>query len=158
GAGTLAALRYSGAAPPPFAQQASREEAPAAPKQEPPQAADNAEAKDTVTIRGRVLGPDGKPFEGAPVYVMASAGDATERARTGAGGRFEFRLRRGEVVGGDKRPAHTFQVVAAADGYGPAWSDADDSAGANDVTLRLVKDDVIAGRVLTQEGKPVAGA
>jgi protocatechuate 3,4-dioxygenase beta subunit len=35
---------------------------------------------------------------------------------------------------------------------------ADDSAGAEGMTLRLVKDDVIEGRILTQEGKPVAGA
>jgi RNA polymerase sigma factor (sigma-70 family) len=158
GTGTLAVLRCSGAAPPPLAHQAPQQAAPAASEKEQPHAADNAEAKDTVTIGGRVLDPDGKPFEGAQLYVMASGGDPTERARTDAEGRFQFHLRRGEVVGRDKRPARTFQVVAAAEGYGPAWVDADDSAGAKDVTLRLVKDDVIEGRILTQEGKPVAGA
>jgi RNA polymerase sigma factor (sigma-70 family) len=141
----------SGAAPPreaaaPADQKAGR---PAAP------AKDSAES---VTFSGRVLGPDGKPFQGAGVYVMPNYGEPAERAKSDADGRFEFRLRRGEVIGGDNRPARTFQVVAAAEGYGPAWIDANDGAPAKDVTLQLVKDEIIEGRILTQEGKPVAGA
>jgi RNA polymerase sigma factor (sigma-70 family) len=153
GAGALAVVRGLAAQAPPPAAPGPREAAPTAPqKQRPPAAAGSA------TIRGRVFGPDGKPFQGAQLYVTGSGGDPTERAKSDAEGRFEFRVRRGEVVGFDKRPAHTFQVVAAAEGCGPAWANADDSGGAQNVTLRLVKDDVIDGRILTQEGKPVAGA
>jgi RNA polymerase sigma factor (sigma-70 family) len=159
GTGTLAVLRCSGAAPPPLTPQASQGAAPEASKKEQPQAADapgNQEAKDPVTIHGRVLGPDGKPFKGAQVYVMGSGGDPTERARTDAEVRFEFRQRRGEVLGSDKRPAHTFQVVAAAEGYGPAWVDADDNTPARDVTLRLVKMDLVQVEVVAEQ-RPALG-
>src|SRR5262249_47170784 len=49
------------------------------------------------------------------------------------------------------------QVVATAEGYGPAFSDPSVRDGAK--VLKLVKDDVpIRGRVLDIQGRPVAGA
>jgi RNA polymerase sigma factor (sigma-70 family) len=161
GTGTLAALRCLGGDSPPLAPQASQGATPDASKKETQQAASTAQdgaAKKTITISGRVLDPGGKPFKGAQVFVMASYGDPNERAKTDADGRFEFHLRPGEVVGTDKRSARSFYVVAAAAGYGPAWIDANDKTSAKDVILQLVKDGVIEGRILTQEGKPVAGA
>jgi RNA polymerase sigma factor (sigma-70 family) len=130
----------------------------------PPPAAkaapDPAPRADAV-VSGRVLGPDGKPFQGAAVYVVAGlVGDPKVRARTDAAGRFEFRLRPGEVVASwSGRPVRTFQVVVAAKGHGPVWTSADAGAAASGLTFRLVKDDVpIEGRILTMEGKPVPGA
>src|SRR5262249_55244744 len=105
-----------------------------------------------------VLGPDGKPCSGAKVYTMAAYTEPVERAKTGADGRFEFLLRRGEVVGSDKQPARNFQIVADAEGHGPAWMTAHAGAPPGPVTLRLVKDAAMEGPTLTQEGKPVAGA
>ena len=48
------------------------------------------------------------------------------------------------------------QVLASANGFGPAWTDL---AGIKtDIELRLVPDDVpIEGRLLTLEGRPIAG-
>jgi hypothetical protein len=124
------------------------------PKGEPAPAKDSSES---VTFGGRVLGHDGKPAVGATVFAMASYGVPIERGKTDADGRFDFRVRRGEVLGNDKRPSRNFQIVAAMEGCGPAWVDADDGTGAGDLTLRLVKDEVVEGRILTQEGKAVRG-
>jgi RNA polymerase sigma factor (sigma-70 family) len=151
----LAALHRAGAEPPKEAPPAPPR-APAEPAARPPEA--NAPA---ATFRGRVLGPDGKPVPGAELFVVTGLKDdqPAVRATTGADGRFALPVRRGEAVDGDKRPLHTFQVVATAEGHGPAWVNVDDRAPARDLTLRLVRDDVpIEGRIVTREGKPVAGA
>jgi RNA polymerase sigma factor (sigma-70 family) len=155
GAGALRhGLRASPETPTPAGPAAT----PAAPATEQPGPAPATGAAREVSFRGRVVGPDGKAVAGAPVYVQAAVGAPIERARTAADGRFTFRLRPGEVLDQDKRVAHAFQVVAAADGFGPAWISANDTTSADNVTLRLVKDDAIEGRIVTQEGKPVAGA
>jgi RNA polymerase sigma factor (sigma-70 family) len=155
---TAGALAYSAGDDKSVGAPPGASAAPPNQKAEQPAAAPAKDSSESVTFSGRVLDPDGKPFKGAQVYAMANYGDPLERAKSGADGRFEFRLRRGEILGADKRPARTFQVVAAADGYGPAWIDAADGTPAKDLTLQLVKDQVIEGRILTQEGKPVAGA
>jgi hypothetical protein len=82
----------------------------------------------------------------------------SSRAKSGENGRFEFQARRDEADSGAKRQRPTFQVVAAAKGYGPACVDADGSAASYDLTLRLAKDDIpLEGRILTLEGKALAG-
>jgi RNA polymerase sigma factor (sigma-70 family) len=62
------------------------------------------EAAKEVTVQGRVLDPDGKPFRGAKLYLWTSAlkkeSDMAERARTGEDGRFRFTAAKSEVEGG----------------------------------------------------------
>src|SRR5262245_22959990 len=48
--------------------------------------------------------------------------------------------------------------MAVARGYGCDWAKVDADGKAGELTLRLVKDVPINGRVLDQDGKPVAGA
>jgi protocatechuate 3,4-dioxygenase beta subunit len=105
-------------------------------------------------VSGRVLGPDGKPFAGARLFVVtrgAKKNDLTVQATTGEDGRFSVSVPRSDF----ERQA---KLVAAAGGHGPAWVEVA-KRPAGPLTLRLVKDDVpITGRVLDLEGKPVEGA
>src|SRR5262249_37531516 len=48
-------------------------------------------------------------------------------------------------------------LLAAADGFGLTWVELSRDEKSGDVTLRLVKDTGVRGRLITTEGKPVAG-
>ena len=52
---------------------------------------------------------------------------------------------------------HWYQAIAVAEGFGPDWVRLD-VLSPNDMTLRLVKDLPLQGRVIDLEGKPVKGA
>jgi RNA polymerase sigma factor (sigma-70 family) len=157
----MAAVRQAagtepGARTPPTSQQGAGEGSKEAPPQPAGKEPAPAEAKEAVKVRGRVLDPDGKPFKGAKVYLNAQGQEKPPvRATTGDDGRFEFRVRRPELAGPYGGAA---QAVATGDGCGADWAEVP-TAGTGELTLRLVKDDVpIRGRILTLEGKPVAGA
>jgi protocatechuate 3,4-dioxygenase beta subunit len=120
-----------------------------------PAAAPN-EAGETVTLTGRVLGPDGEPFERARLYLWTNTWqpkvDRLVRATTAVDGRFRFTVARAYL-------AKVAQIVAVAKDHGPDWAVAAEIARGGEVTLRLVKDDVpIDGRILDLEGQPIAGA
>ncbi len=122
------------------------------------------DAKDSVTVRGRVLDPDGKPVAGAKLYVNSSSPKQKVfpvRATSGDDGRFEFTLAKSELTNTDAAApsvldaqAPPAQMLAAAEGYGADWANVDNG----DVTLRLPKRAGLNGRVLNQDVKPVAGA
>jgi RNA polymerase sigma factor (sigma-70 family) len=103
-----------------------------------------------VACAGRVLGPDGEPAAGASVAWWPRTGDAP-LARTVTDREGRYRL----SPPGRTQPPGT--VVATADGFGPDWAEAPPAG--RDLILRLNRDDVpINGRILTLEGRPVAGA
>jgi RNA polymerase sigma factor (sigma-70 family) len=105
---------------------------------------------DALAVRGRVLDPDGKPVAGAKLYLHDSKlgdRDYLVRATSGEDGRFEFTA---------ARPAG--RVMAVAGGFGCAWAPVGETDGGRELTLRLVKDVPVSGRVLDREGRPVAGA
>src|SRR5579884_3903586 len=98
-------------------------EAPVAPKAAPatpapPPPARSASKDEAIEIKGRVLGPDGKPLAGAKVYVTTRTykdkRDPKVRAETDADGRFQLTARREEV-------ARNESIVAVALDYGPDW-------------------------------------
>src|SRR5262249_34971785 len=77
------------------------------------------DAKETVVVTGRVLGPDDKPVAGARLYsTHRLEGKApvledfavSPRGTTGSDGRFELKLPRSEV-----QPGHCVTLLAAAD-------------------------------------------
>jgi RNA polymerase sigma factor (sigma-70 family) len=109
-----------------------------------------------VLVHGHVFDPDGKPHAGAGVLMVPVAEDQANRsapsflARTDAEGRFEFKAKGSGLVEGR-------QLVAVADGFGAAWIEAN-KLGKGEITLRLVKDLPIEGRILDLEGRPVRGA
>jgi RNA polymerase sigma factor (sigma-70 family) len=135
-----------------------------APRETAPSAEDEAKAPrpqaTVVAIRGRVLDPDGKPVAGARVYVLRRLKEhrpgesdvvIAQRGTTDAEGRFRLELPRKEL---ETQP---LPLLAAADGFGLAWVEWTADKPDN-LTLRLVKDVPVRGRIVTTEGKPVSGA
>jgi RNA polymerase sigma factor (sigma-70 family) len=122
--------------------------------------ADARQRKDeAVTVSGRVLGPDGKPFAGAKLYLDSSgpkAKTSPARATSGEDGRFQFSFAKSEL---DRTFSDnpTVRVLATAKGHGFDVTTFG-QAGESELTLHLVRDQPISGRVLDQEGRPVAGA
>jgi RNA polymerase sigma factor (sigma-70 family) len=121
-----------------------------------------------VEVNGRVLDPTGRPFTGASLYVGYTASDGRSgqsspqndlplRAKSGKDGGFHFTVTMSELdarMRDESRPA----VIAVAKGYGPEWSQIIRQRQPEMLTLKLVEDLAISGRVLDAKGKPVAGA
>jgi RNA polymerase sigma factor (sigma-70 family) len=127
---------------------------PLAPK--PPAAAARPRDPDTLVVKGKVLGPDGKPFAGAKLWL----GGRTLGA-SGADGSFSFKLSRSKLDENTvAKDCWTWTpLVATAKGYGPAWLEMGQHDMAGNLTLKLAKGDVpVTGRILDLEGRPVAGA
>jgi RNA polymerase sigma factor (sigma-70 family) len=122
----------------------------------------DADAVKSTSVKGHVVGPDDKPVAGAKL-IFAPTGKPNAQTVGGtsaADGSFQLNVEKSSL---DKvksspyweRPA----LIAFAPGFGPDWVDIASVKQADDVTLRLVKDDVpISGRVLDLQGRPVAGA
>jgi beta-lactamase regulating signal transducer with metallopeptidase domain len=122
-------------------------------------------AQDSRELHGIVLGPDGRPFTGARLYVPYENSRGykfLEKGRSGPDGRFRFRLARPEFGDVSYDPLTRLHVAAWSDGLGVGWANIGGLDGQpipdTDLTLRLVNDVPIEGRILTLEGKPVAGA
>jgi beta-lactamase regulating signal transducer with metallopeptidase domain/uncharacterized GH25 family protein len=121
---------------------------------------------DLVTVRGRVVDPSGKPVSGAdvlaPYWHYPSEKDPAPlaSAKADANGRFELTFRKSQFDN-LARNAGEWQfatIVAVAKDYGPAWVTYFDVASSGDITLQLVPDEPIDGRIVNLEGEPVAGA
>jgi RNA polymerase sigma factor (sigma-70 family) len=134
-------------------------------QQKPPEQTTNAkpetakEGKEAVTYSGRVLGPDQAPVPGAKVYLTKSwrrADRATEAkvyATTGNDGMFRFSVPRGLAA-----KEYLEELVVTAKGFGPAWTFLGPKGKREDLTLRLVNDQSIAGEIVDLQGKPIQGA
>ena len=145
---------------------------PAAQAHEPPKPAAPAPYTPvTIKVGGRVLDPAGKPKEGARLWLAFQGTDwifstrvPEVRATTGALGRFEFTVsdvdpevsRALRMTSGWPDGFGNIQVIASAEGLGPAWTSLAQIKG--DIELRLVPDDIpVEGKLLTLEGRPLAG-
>jgi RNA polymerase sigma factor (sigma-70 family) len=112
-----------------------------------------------VTFRGRVLAPDGRPVPGAKLYMTVAWGypqepsPSPEYGTTRSDGRFQFAVPEAEF--GDQ-----YTVVAAtAPNYGAGWVQVSPEGQRDNLTIRLVEDDVpITGQIIDLEGKPIPGA
>jgi RNA polymerase sigma factor (sigma-70 family) len=137
----------------------AREEKPAtapAPKIDKAKSEKPAAAKDEqLTVHGRVLDPEGKPLEGARVFLPGAVwGGAKGKeplvdVKSDAEGQFHFTIDRSQLVRGRS-------LAVTAKGHALDWIEAE-KLGPGEITLRLVKDMPIAGRVLDLEGRPVKG-
>jgi RNA polymerase sigma factor (sigma-70 family) len=127
------------------------------------------EADAPIEVNGRVLDPQGNPLAGAKLYIGYSArryatdnqlrqtAHPLRKATSGADGRFRFTFARSELDAkllDSSRPA----VVAVASGYGPDWAVVGDSAESVELSLKLVQDLPVNGRILDQNRRPIAGA
>ena len=107
-------------------------------------------APGTRTVTGRFVGPDGKPVAGADVSVQGLDAEGPGRAgSTDADGRFTVTVPAGKKW---------LTVIARRDGVGLDFADLDKVRPGETVALRVGKDRPIRGRVVSAEGKPVAGA
>jgi hypothetical protein len=75
----------------------------------------------------------------------------TKKAVTDATGRFALTLKPSEVENAPRR-----YLIASADGFGLAWAELSKDEKPAELTLRLVKDAPVQGRVLDTQGKPIA--
>jgi RNA polymerase sigma factor (sigma-70 family) len=126
-----------------------------------PAAGRDADASETVTFRGRVVDPQGRPFAGATLHLagegLPSSAFRTVRATSGPDGRFRFEVAGEEFILRRGEPARkTVSIVAWAAGHACGLDDGGDASGESTVTL--ARDNApIAGRVVDLEGRPVAG-
>lgn len=119
-----------------------------------------AQTGHTLVVSGQVLGPEGKPVAGARLYwpdVRRKESPPRTRelglvGRADEQGRFHVNIPRQ-----DERFSFRASLVAAADGFGIDWVEPFRDGPAADVTLHLVKDQPIRGRILNTEGRPLAG-
>ncbi|MHC5545058.1 carboxypeptidase-like regulatory domain-containing protein, partial [Singulisphaera rosea] len=120
-----------------------------------------------VSLVGRVLDPEGKPFVGAAITVLPDFyfGNAPEpvpaaRAVSDAEGRFKVTFVKSSIdsITHSPEPWRSAQIIATAEGYGPDWEQVGSVVPGGELILRLAKDDVpILGRVVDLEGHPIAG-
>jgi hypothetical protein len=118
------------------------------------------EKTDRVEVSGRVLDPQGKQFAGTRLYLRhhgTTGPDYPVRATSDADGRFAFTFKR-SVLDGSSPYTGWFQVIAVAEGYGPDWAYQEKPTPRVDLTLRLVEDRPVQGRVIDLNGKPVPGS
>jgi RNA polymerase sigma factor (sigma-70 family) len=120
--------------------------------------------RDELTYSGRVLGPDGKPVAGAKLYLTLDMGylhepsPSPEYATTGPDGRFTFTAPKTKVGDYFRFGDYHTVVAASAANYGPGWVEVAPGGKKDDLTLKLVKDDVpITGQIVDLEAKPIPG-
>jgi protocatechuate 3,4-dioxygenase beta subunit len=107
------------------------------------------------------LDPRGNPVAGAKLYLARAhnygADDvpATRQATSGADGRFRFAVAR-SALEQPEADGPQAQVMAVAAGLGCDWTEV--RPAGREITLRLVNDVPIRGRILDPDGRPVAGA
>ncbi len=113
-----------------------------------------------LSYKGVVVDPAGKPVAGAKVYLLFASGPEGPRTTSGPDGRFAFKA---------SVPASAQQVRVAAEAEGFALGGASKGFAIGDfldgppdhdrdLTVRLVEDQKVDGRVVDLEGRPVAGA
>ncbi len=92
-----------------------------------------------VTLRGRVLDPEGKPLAGAGLYLSYPTRTRLEPqllGTSGAEGRFEFQVDTSKL---DRSymadPWTSARLTAAAEGFGVEWTEAAKAAATGDFTL-----------------------
>jgi hypothetical protein len=124
--------------------------------------ATNGPGTETIVLTGQVVGPDGKPVAGARLYwpripkerpVKEEEIEIPERGVTSSDGSFRLELPASDVRFDWNSPA----LVALADGYGLGWTELPEKDPPTGLSIRLVKDQPIRGRLLSTEGKPISG-
>ena len=105
-------------------------------------------------ITGVVLLPDGKPAANARV-VMARANELLSKTQTNAAGEFRLDFDRQEILNAGQMMLRAIDVAAHVDGTGFGFVAFTDIKADQPVTIQLVEDVPITGRILDQQGRPV---
>ncbi len=113
-----------------------------------------------------MLGPVGRPVSGAKIYRTPATFNlmrpysSLEYATTGLDGHFQFLADKRPKLG-QENTADLWErtvVAAARPNYGVAWAEVAAKDARDDLTLQLVDDEPITGRIIDLEGRPVPGA
>jgi beta-lactamase regulating signal transducer with metallopeptidase domain/protocatechuate 3,4-dioxygenase beta subunit len=135
----------------------------------------------TTQVRGRVVDPDGRPVSGAKLYLRSvpvlNTGQrflrsyrlgyeemsSAIRATSESDGHFSFTFSNAELMAMDREdPTQSRvqgvvgEVMAIAPAHGCGWAEIDSAAG--ELTIHLVDDVPVEGRVLDSDGHTVTGA
>jgi RNA polymerase sigma factor (sigma-70 family) len=121
----------------------------------------DGEPENVFTYAGRVLDPTGRPLAGAKVYICGlnrGTIEFVEKARSDAGGKFRFHVRRADFHGlADREQGRYVWIGATATGCGPAVRMAGQPKDRENLTLWLAPEQVVTARVVDLQGKPIAG-
>jgi RNA polymerase sigma factor (sigma-70 family) len=137
---------------------AAEQPAPQQNQAEQPPAQPRSPAEATIEVRGVVLDPNGNPIAGAKLYLAQANPDgpaSSPQGTSGMDGRFRFAIARRKPAK-DAAGKSPVQVMAVAEGHGCDWVKV--GSAEEELTLRLVKDVPVSGRILDTDGQPVAGA
>jgi beta-lactamase regulating signal transducer with metallopeptidase domain len=123
----------------------------------------NQAVKTAVFFSGRVDGPDNKPVVAAHIWLQKPFSDSWKPfAATDSRGAFRFAVdasKLAAVLKGNKKLS--MRVAATANGLGFGWADLREITSRDSqlgpLTIRLVKDVPIEGRILTADGQPAPG-
>jgi RNA polymerase sigma factor (sigma-70 family) len=102
-----------------------------------------------MNVSGRVLDPQGRPLKGARLMLVGRTQKSEDLGTSGADGRFTVKVPKGWEPG-------RF-LAACAPGAGLDFAAIAGLNPSRAVELRLVKDNVIHGKIVDTQGKPVAG-
>jgi hypothetical protein len=97
-------------------------------------------------VRGRVLDPDGKPLSGVNLFLFGKEEKSQNLGASGDDGAFTI------IV-----PKGPHYLVAVKEGTGLDFIQLGRNKTVSPIELRLVRDNVIRGRVVDTEGKPITG-
>jgi RNA polymerase sigma factor (sigma-70 family) len=123
-----------------------------------------AEERERMTVRGRVLDPEGNPLPDAQVAVLAGVRGASRtsslsndraligQGKTNAEGKFSLSVPRTSTTRN-----WAADVVAGHANYGFHWQSFDPDAERPDVKVSLLAEQVIRGQLLDIQGLPAAG-
>src|SRR5581483_394207 len=134
----------SAAAPPPDSR------AMPAKADRPQPSAEGRAAQPLMNLSGRVLDPQGQPLSGAKLLLVGKTAKPVDLGTSAPDGRFTV------TVPKDSTHDHHF-LAASAPGTGMDFVSTGGLDPARTLELRLVRDNVIRGRVVDTQGKPVAG-
>ena len=136
------------------------------PSQDSPETEKVDHDSDIVQASGVVLGPDGKPVEGATVcfvnWLLAenNVHRPLSETTTDASGHFQLAFRKSSInrnIGQADQWKNTILAVRKP-GYGPDSITYRNMKDPSDLSLQLVEDDVpIEGQIVDLEGQPIAG-
>ena len=126
---------------------------------------DRKQVSQPVVLKGQVFGPSGMPLAGASILLSVPEPTLKQGIRrlgsTGADGRFEVSVPRGELEPPGNKPFTGFPpavIAAFSPGLGPDWAQVVPEKVGEPITLRLRGDDVpVEGRIISLEGRPLEG-